>query len=47
LEGSREIQRRSDNEDNGNNDPAFVRQAKEDTETGRGYKRIFESKTIL
>jgi hypothetical protein len=36
----------SDNDD-GNSDPAFVRQAKEDTETGRGYKRIFESKTIL
>jgi hypothetical protein len=28
-------------------DPRFVRQAKEDTQTGHRYKRIFESKTIL
>jgi hypothetical protein len=28
-------------------DPVFVRQAAEDTQTGRRYKHIFESKTIL
>jgi hypothetical protein len=29
------------------NDPAFVRQAAEDTRTGRQYKHIFESTTCL
>jgi hypothetical protein len=28
-------------------DPVFVRQAKEDTQTGRNYKKIFESRTVL
>jgi hypothetical protein len=28
-------------------DSVFARQAKEDTVTGRGYKTIFESRTIL
>jgi hypothetical protein len=30
-----------------NEDPVFVKQAKEDTKFGHNYKRIFESKTIL